>query len=185
MGQYFFSIIKSGVNRIQMPDEIHCEWVGLKLCERATNPMFVNALTNAVRAEGKPVRVATIGDYAFPGCGGSACDRLDVGVARSFCKGAREAIVVDTSVPYADILVNYDRKEYAVIGEGGYSPLVLLTAVGNGMGGGDYRGKENRHLVGSWAFDRIGVKSYDQNLAFLRGYKCLNEDGETLFPFEF
>lgn len=36
-------------------------------------------------------------------------------------------------------------------------PLPLLTALGNGMGGGDYRGKAGEENVGSWAFDEIYV----------------------------
>ena len=35
-------------------------------------------------------------------------------------------------------------------------PLPLLCADGNGEGGGDYEGT-NMELIGSWAFDRIGV----------------------------
>lgn len=35
-------------------------------------------------------------------------------------------------------------------------PLPLLCADGNGRGGGDYEGT-NMELIGSWAFDRIGV----------------------------
>jgi hypothetical protein len=35
--------------------------------------------------------------------------------------------------------------------------LPLLTAEGNGRGGGDYRG-ENENLIGSWARDIISVE---------------------------
>ena len=37
-------------------------------------------------------------------------------------------------------------------------PLSLLTASGNGRGGGDYRG-HNKHLVGLWAGDVISSDS--------------------------
>lgn len=36
-------------------------------------------------------------------------------------------------------------------------PVPLLTACGNGLGGGDYRGGSNMHTVGSWAFDEISI----------------------------
>lgn len=37
-------------------------------------------------------------------------------------------------------------------------PLPLLTAVGNGKGGGDYRTKSDLECVGSWAGDLISVE---------------------------
>jgi len=45
----------------------------------------------------------------------------------------------------------YDDHEWCV------HPLPLLTALGNGMGGGDYRGEEGKDNIGSWAFDEIYV----------------------------
>ena len=36
-------------------------------------------------------------------------------------------------------------------------PVSLLTAVGNGKGGGDY-GWYNKQLVGIWAFDLISIE---------------------------
>lgn len=38
-------------------------------------------------------------------------------------------------------------------------PIALLIAVGNGMGGGDYRWGNNVEEVGRWAGDRIGIVS--------------------------
>lgn len=37
------------------------------------------------------------------------------------------------------------------------NPLPLLTCIGNGMGGGDYRGDTGKDDVGSWAFDKIYI----------------------------
>ena len=34
-----------------------------------------------------------------------------------------------------------------------YSPISLLTAIGNGRGGGDYYG--NNRMVGEWAGDKV------------------------------
>lgn len=47
--------------------------------------------------------------------------------------------------------VPYDNRSWCV------HPLPLLTALGNGMGGGDYRGTACINDVGSWAFDEIYV----------------------------
>ena len=39
-------------------------------------------------------------------------------------------------------------------------PLSLLTAIGNGLGGGDYHGI-NENMIGIWAFDEISFESSD------------------------
>ena len=60
----------------------------------------------------------------------------------------------------ARFLVNVDKKEYVdlwdltTIDELTLHPLPLLTAEGNGNGGGDYHGIDN-HYVGTWARDYI------------------------------
>ena len=76
-------------------------------------------------------------------------------------------------------LINEDRKEYVDMWEvpdvDGYRihPLPLLTCEGNGRGGGDYSGL-NEKLVGSWARDFIKVAEHDwklvENLSKM-GYK--------------
>ena len=59
------------------------------------------------------------------------------------------------------IIVNYSKKEYVKISDckkdkwGKINPLPLLTALGNGRGGGDYSG--NMRFIGRWAFDEIGI----------------------------
>lgn len=68
-------------------------------------------------------------------------------------------------------LVNYDRKEYCVIPKRDpdnhvVHPLPLLTASGNGRGGGDYGLKDRR--VGRWAYNRIGATS---DVNELEGFK--------------
>ena len=55
------------------------------------------------------------------------------------------------------------------------SPLALLTACGNGMGGGDYEGSDIR-AVGSWALDRIELRklSPSSGMSAPLGYKLIN-----------
>lgn len=53
-------------------------------------------------------------------------------------------------------------RENEVFDDSGFSPwcvhpLPLLTSVGNGQGGGDYRSKIGIKDVGSWAFDKIYI----------------------------
>ena len=54
-------------------------------------------------------------------------------------------------------------------------PLPLLTAVGNGLGGGDYHGI-NEEKVGSWAFDLLEVVDHEKalNLLTKNHYKIYN-----------
>lgn len=71
---------------------------------------------------------------------------------------------------YYRYLINHDQKVYVdkdqVRGftpqwgdgtEWKIHPLPLLTADGNGRGGGDFRGKDPNNLIGSWAGERISV----------------------------
>ena len=65
-------------------------------------------------------------------------------------------------------LINHDKRQYVsfdkVLGENHVSwsehniisPISLLTALGNGLGCGDYNG-ENSELVGSWVWDTIEI----------------------------
>lgn len=62
------------------------------------------------------------------------------------------------------LIVNHSKKQYVVLSKikpdaYGFriNPLPLLTASGNGAGGGDYDGS-NLSLVGSWAGDIISVE---------------------------
>jgi hypothetical protein len=58
-------------------------------------------------------------------------------------------------------IINFDKKEAVAIpkfkkDEWTIHPLPLLCASGNGRGGGDYSGI-NEKMVGAWAYDRIGL----------------------------
>ena len=77
------------------------------------------------------------------------------------------------------IIVNYTKKEYVKLSdckedkEGwAINPLPLLTALGNGGGGGDYTGS-NMDLIGRWAFDEIGVEFDEKKLI---GYTKITPD---------
>ncbi len=81
--------------------------------------------------------------------------------------------------------VNYKRKEYVDLVEWiklyskryePYdlfikSPVVLLLACGNGLGGGDYRGI-NLDKVGMWAFDPVGIEKNRPQ----EGFKEITQD---------
>jgi len=53
-----------------------------------------------------------------------------------------------------------DKSKVPSLGDGWrIHPLPLLTAEGNNRGGGDFRGEDEKNLVGSWSRDCIGVVS--------------------------
>jgi len=54
-------------------------------------------------------------------------------------------------------VVNHTTKQYVDKKKENIHPLPLLTAEGNGAGGGDYRG-DNEYLCGSWARHVISVE---------------------------
>lgn len=80
-------------------------------------------------------------------------------------------------------------KENSVHKYGGIwaiNPLPLLTAVGNGLGGGDFRGPTGMEQVGTWAFDEIYVSSlcpskWDEAMYHFR--ESSTADHEEEFPF--
>ena len=64
--------------------------------------------------------------------------------------------------PKMKYVINHSKKEYVVIpedkeGEWIIHPLPLLTADGNGLGGGDYHRGTDMDKVGLWAYDIIEV----------------------------
>jgi hypothetical protein len=73
---------------------------------------------------------------------------------------------VQVTVKSHPYLINWDKKLYVdkrLIDEAdGFRlhPLPLLTAEGNGRGGGDFDGEDPNHLVGSWARDHLSVSDH-------------------------
>lgn len=64
-------------------------------------------------------------------------------------------------------IVNFTKNEYVVVPSINLKvwemhPLPLLTAFGNGRGGGDYYEKEGLDNIGRWAFDNIGVTNNEK-----------------------
>lgn len=68
---------------------------------------------------------------------------------------------IDLNILPVDETYVFGTEEKEDIYESMYivEPIALLIAVGNGMGGGDYRRGNNVEEVGRWAGDRIGIVS--------------------------
>jgi hypothetical protein len=56
-----------------------------------------------------------------------------------------------------NFIVNHTKKQYVTKAGRVFHPLSLLTAEGNGLGGGDYKGS-CEDLIGTWARDVISVE---------------------------
>ena len=59
-----------------------------------------------------------------------------------------------TKKQYIDLKLYYEQSD---VDGWVANPLSLLTALGNGAGGGDYRGNYDE-LVGTWAWDEISIE---------------------------
>ena len=67
-------------------------------------------------------------------------------------------------------IVNHTKQQYVDKQGKTYHPLALLTAEGNGRGGGDYRGP-CEELVGTWARDLISMESEHPSMEY-RELQC-------------
>lgn len=134
---------------------------GAKLMEHSwIGNGYVNAVSQLIGDE----REENYFGYPFVWVGDYADDvnGVDIyGIAHEAVKKYKDANLLENEVTYKYIL-NLDKKQYVEIP--GYNndwqihPLPLLTASGNGRGGGDYHG-DNEDMVGIWAYDCIGLSN--------------------------
>lgn len=158
MGQYYQAIVrdaKKSTDKVYSPMDFGC---GYKLMEHSYWP---NDFCRAVAATlvDHPQKVCWCGDYAEE----EECANLGFDYHRVWNGGNADHLdSTDFTLDSVKYLVNNDKKCYVVLAdykekstEEGWTtcPISLLTALGNGRGGGDYH-KENS-LIGSWAFDEI------------------------------
>lgn len=134
-----------------------------------------------------PTKVAWVGDYA------DECDEDDLHNENLSLETALNLHEIawnseEDYLNYSDfdtenmLLVNWDKKQYVKMQEyidnntcDGWCihPSSLLTAIGNGFGGGDYRGI-NLEDVGIWAYDTISFENLtDKNKFIENGFDKL------------
>lgn len=198
MGQYYNSVLKNEKGEIEAYYNF-----GLKLMEHS---YFFNSYVNSVckKLVNKPHCVAWVGDYAEEEdyIGKENADMLRTMVNfRHLHKGIQ---LESKTVPYGYmgyLLVNHSKKQFIDMtdyynnsvlnygeerkGEYVIHPLPLLTAVGNGKGGGDYHRKAlNIGDVGLWAGDLIEMVKYNEDYKWsyetksyeYKGYKNITDD---------
>lgn len=161
MGQYYVAVNVDNMEHVQP----HTYDNGAKLMEHSyIGNNFVEAVEflliddgeNKARWSGQ--RICWAGDYA------SALEGEEENLY-NLTKGDGLQMLVEAIPEDYIYLINLDKKQYVDKSKcpnmsGGWSdfkvhPLPLLTAEGNGRGGGDYRGDED--YVGSWARNRIAL----------------------------
>ena len=163
MGQYYTPVITRGSDI-----KTYCCYDydnGAKLMEHS---YIGNNFTETVLKQllNRPGRLAWVGDYAEPSDVKSelALDFINIeGKSDDFKDEPSE--IGDNENSFLLVYINETKKEYIrirnyVLRNGANQwgaiihPIPLLTAIGNGKGGGDYRGI-NENLVGRWACDEI------------------------------
>lgn len=150
----------------------HC-FSGMKLTEHSwMGNDFVNGVLEAIWS--RPSAVAWIGDYADPSreyelmwCDGG----LPEVPFESLPDIHRDGYLVNRSKGvYVDLAEYAEKAAYEPSWAKGESwcihPLPILTAVGNGRGGGDYHGA-CMGMVGAWAFDEIEYTRVESKLGGL------------------
>lgn len=189
MGQYYKPTIQAikyednrkEVRKLFIIDPYDLDY-GVKLCEHThRNSEVVRLVTNLMYELNKQdwaTQLVWLGDYSNPSFGEktnlyhelkytNVQFRKEDGVIVSAIVEGFDGVIDMTKDHH--YLVNHDRKEYINTAEnvGAYSQLALLTADGNGKGGGDYWGKNWRD-VGLWRYHEISVMDKERFDEYLK-----------------
>ena len=162
MGQYYMPTLKDETGKTETLYSLHFD-NGLKLMEHSyIGNNFVSAVCD--RISNKPKRVWWLGDYAETADFDDKDSEHSLSDAEMYNAWEDDSIRVrpdevnPTWVYDNHFLINLDKKCYVKFNELNddfqICPLPILTAVGNGRGGGDCFGT-NMELVGTWAGDML------------------------------
>ena len=182
MGQYYRPIIKKENDIVSYANFVNGDYMLAKLMEHSWlyNP-FVNGLAAIIYKN--PCKVAWVGDYAdatdpeiykiaWGDEDNEAYARKDLTCDESFTM-EHKFLVNHTSQEYIDI----DKYIEKIDSEWVPHPLSILTACGNGQGGGDYFSEIHKDDVGSWKMNLISVedniddipKEYTESVVYFKG----------------
>jgi len=160
MGQYYHPIILNAEGRIVVWMDAQMYGNGNKLTEHG---LLKNNFTCTFEYGLSPggiyhmSRVVWAGDYAN--------DELEhAKTLYTMCSEYNRIAPAEKKTEIYRYVVNHSKRQFVdkskvPVSADGYAlhPLPLLTAEGNGRGGGDYYGK-SQALVGAWARDIISVE---------------------------
>lgn len=157
MGQYYMPVIKRGnvLRRVYSHDFGN----GFKLTEHSyVGNNFVNVVANEI--VDNPAQLYWLGDYA---------EENDFKSLKMFkriydyawTQKTKNRTTIENPNENFDwnkdwYFINQTKKEYIKMPKEGdwvYTPISLLTAIGNGRGCGDYRGENS--MIGYWAGNKV------------------------------
>lgn len=182
MGQYFKPVIlgeapKDGEHEVVKSWSLsHDYGSGLKLMEHSwMKSDFVQAFEKQLsrRGEHYKSRVVWAGDYAEgePGRHLVEDDKEYKLNLYSLCNDENKFNPEIATTENYNFIVNHTKKQFVdkskvAKDKDGWQihPLPLLTCEGNGQGGGDFFGEDEKGLIGSWARDVISVESENPKL---------------------
>lgn len=166
MGQYYNAVIETNGIKEVYYHQVDGEYMLAKLMEHSywANPFVLAVASKLWRTKG---RIAWVGDYA---------ENDDFNWNEEFANSHEDNVALE-DLEYngfrleGKYFINHDKKMIIDLDE--YkellkqcdmivSPIPLLTAVGNGKGGGDFRYGKGFELIGTWAWDIVEIT--DQNL---------------------
>lgn len=167
MGQYYMTVLQDSEGKWRTLHPHHYN-NGLKLMEHSwVGNSYCNAVVEELERDG-PSFVAHIGDYAgdleeIPGRGSES--RLNASYNKAWGRNRDRYIVNPTSPDRHKGPVyiccprtqTYLKYEFDCGDESEVNTFMILIAVGNGLGGGDYHGV-NQDKVGAWAFEKLHVQ---------------------------
>lgn len=166
MGQYYKVYLEDKDQNYRVLNRyVDGQYTMAKLMEHSywDNP-FVSSVCSILY--NNPSIIAWVGDYSNEDFYFEKYDHFTPEIYHRVWDGDSGTSIIRNCLDLTDkYLINYSTKEYVDLNEykskhssDSYiiSPLPLLTAVGNGLGGGDYGGIHEDD-VGMWAFDVIGI----------------------------
>lgn len=174
MGQYYEVYNQTKNEKI----EHNFEAVGgMKLTEHSyVNNNLAVFLRKKLATDWNGDKIYHIGDYAAPDDGTRTASKIwdTADNILNNAKSVKCPVTGNDEVLEYPYVINHDKKEYIDIRDADvcdywidkegkawlfyFDPLLLLTACGNGQGGGDYWGSDEE-LVGSWAGDNLSASA--------------------------
>jgi hypothetical protein len=167
MGQYWRAIIL-GADGIYMWVDPTAFGEGAKMIEHCyVSSKCVQTVVRQISSDGLgPSRVVWAGDYADKEDAEDAEPRDDAASATPAADAENLYTMAEAKEPYFPqflytrhftYIVNHTKQQFVTVGRTDrYHPLPILTAEGNGRGGGDWKGDGP---VGSWARDVISAET--------------------------
>ena len=193
MGQYYNILIKQNnkytvYDRSTLDSDGNSRYMMAKLTEHSwIGNSTMDSFSSIIYK--KPTQIAWVGDYANE----KSCKLVNNLTKNQINNLHKKAYSLpEKSLEYIPLntkymlLVNWTKKifidmyeyiEKNTLQSWCLHPLSLLTAVGNGLGGGDYR-DINEDKIGSWCFDKISFEPEDM-------LKKLQNDGFVKTEYEF